>query len=34
MRGVMRSVLKEVAALGDLPGDHHFTMSFQTDAPG
>ena len=34
MRGVMRSVLKEVAALGDLPGDHHFTISFQTDAPG
>ena len=34
MRGVMRRVLGEVCANGGLPGDHHFTISFRTDAPG
>ncbi len=34
MRGVMRKVLGDVAANGYLPGDHHFTISFRTDAPG
>jgi hypothetical protein len=34
MRGVMRQVLGDVAESGYLPGDHHFTISFRTDAPG
>ncbi len=34
MRGVMRRVLGDVAESGYLPGDHHFTISFRTDAPG
>jgi hypothetical protein len=34
MRGVMRAVLGEVAARGGLPGDHHFMISFRTDAAG
>jgi hypothetical protein len=34
MRGVVRKVLADVAESGDLPGDHHFTISFRTDAPG
>jgi hypothetical protein len=34
MRGVMRKVLGDVADNGYLPGDHHFTISFRTDAPG
>ena len=34
MRGVMRKVLGDVAENGYLPGDHHFTISFRTDAPG
>jgi len=34
MRGVMRRVLGDVAENGYLPGDHHFTISFRTDAPG
>ena len=34
MRGVVRKVLGEVAALGELPGEHHFTITFHTDAPG
>jgi hypothetical protein len=34
MRGVVRKVLADVAENGDLPGDHHFTISFRTDAPG
>ncbi len=32
-RGVMRSVLSRVAELG-LPGEHHFYISFNTQAPG
>jgi uncharacterized protein len=34
MRGVVRKVLADVAETGYLPGDHHFTISFKTDAPG
>jgi len=34
MRGVMRHVLADVADNGYLPGDHHFTVSFRTGAPG
>ena len=34
MRGVMRKVLNDAAENGYLPGDHHFTISFRTDAPG
>ncbi|RTL87861.1 MAG: hypothetical protein EKK29_06855 [Hyphomicrobiales bacterium] len=33
MRGVVRKVLGDVAESGYLPGDHHFTISFRTDAP-
>ena len=31
--GVVRSVLRQVA-LDGLPGEHHFLLSFRTDAPG
>ncbi len=34
MRGAMRKVLGDVAEMGALPGEHHFTISFRTDAPG
>ncbi|MCX7898889.1 MAG: ClpXP protease specificity-enhancing factor SspB [Methylocystis sp.] len=34
MRSVVRKVLADVEAAGYLPGDHHFTISFRTDAPG
>jgi len=33
MRGVVRSVLTRAAKSG-LPGDHHFYISFETEAPG
>lgn len=33
LRGVVRTVLTEVARTG-LPGDHHFYVSFDTQAPG
>jgi hypothetical protein len=33
MRGLVRAVLSEVAKSG-LPGDHHFYISFDTQAPG
>lgn len=33
LRGVVRKVLSEVARTG-LPGDHHFFISFVTQAPG
>lgn len=33
MRGLVRTVLSEVAKSG-LPGDHHFYISFDTQAPG
>ncbi len=34
LRGVIRKVLSEIAATGVLPGDHHFFITFLTDAPG
>ncbi|WP_424360089.1 SspB family protein [Methylocystis parvus] len=34
MRSVVRKVLGDVAVSGYLPGEHHFTISFRTDAPG
>jgi hypothetical protein len=34
MRGVMRRVLEDVVENGYLPGEHHFTISFLTHAPG
>ncbi len=33
MRGVVRAALKRAAQRG-LPGDHHFYVSFRSDAPG
>ena len=33
MRGVVRAALKRAATRG-LPGDHHFYITFRTDAPG
>ena len=33
MRGVVRTVLQRAAKSG-LPGDHHFYISFDTEAPG
>lgn len=34
MRGVIRAVLTRVAKDSALPGDHHFYISFDTQAPG
>ena len=34
LRGVVRSVLTEAAKKNDLPGDHHFYISFDTQAEG
>ena len=34
LRGVIRKVLSEVAATGSLPGEHHFFITFLTQAPG
>lgn len=34
LRGVIRKVLSEVATTGSLPGDHHFFITFMTNAPG
>jgi hypothetical protein len=34
LRGVMRKVLADAALTGRLPGEHHFTISFRTKAPG
>lgn len=34
LRGVIRKVLTEVAATGSLPGEHHFFITFLTNAPG
>ncbi|MCP8893757.1 SspB family protein [Shinella daejeonensis] len=34
LRGVIRKVLSETAATGHLPGDHHFFITFLTNAPG
>ncbi len=34
LRGVVRKVLAEVGAVGELPGEHHFYITFDTTAPG
>ncbi|TCT37156.1 SspB family protein [Martelella mediterranea] len=34
LRGMIRKVLAEVAATGHLPGEHHFFITFLTNAPG
>lgn len=34
LRGVIRKVLTEVAATASLPGEHHFFITFLTNAPG
>ncbi len=34
LRGVVREALKRVAGPRGLPGEHHFYISFRTDAPG
>jgi len=34
LRGVIRKVLSEIAVTGYLPGDHHFFITFLTEAPG
>ena len=34
LRGVVTAALKRAAAPGGLPGDHHFYITFRTDAPG
>lgn len=34
LRGVIRKVLSEVGATGSLPGEHHFFITFLTNAPG
>jgi hypothetical protein len=34
MRGIVRMALRQVAALGFLPGEHHFYIAFDTRAPG
>ena len=34
LRGVVKAALKRAAAPGGLPGEHHFYITFRTDAPG
>lgn len=34
MRGLMKDLLKSIAAKGSLPGDHHFLISFDTRHAG
>lgn len=34
LRGVIKKVLIETAAAGQLPGEHHFFITFKTTAPG
>lgn len=34
LRAVVGRVLTEVAAMGSLPGEHHFYITFKTGAPG
>ncbi|WP_280776381.1 SspB family protein [Rhizobium sp. SG_E_25_P2] len=34
LRGVIRKVLSEVSATGSLPGEHHFFITFLTQAQG
>jgi hypothetical protein len=34
LRGVVREAISEVIEEGELPGDHHFYITFMTDFPG
>jgi len=34
LRGVVREAIQEVIEHGELPGDHHFYITFMTDYPG
>lgn len=34
LRGVVRDAVEEVIEEGELPGDHHFYITFMTDYPG
>jgi hypothetical protein len=34
LRGVVKQALKQAASAQGIPGDHHFYISFQTQAPG
>ena len=34
LRGVVKAALKRAASPGGLPGEHHFYITFKTDAPG
>jgi hypothetical protein len=34
LRGVVKMALKRAASAQGLPGDHHFYITFKTDAPG
>jgi uncharacterized protein len=34
LRGVVKAALKRAAAPGGLPGEHHFYITFKTEAPG
>lgn len=34
LRSVIRKVLSEIAVTGHLPGEHHFFITFLTNAPG
>ena len=34
LRGVVRQAIEAVVELGDLPGDHHFYITFLTNYPG
>ena len=34
LRGVVKKVLTEVASIGALPGEHHFYITFDTNAAG
>ena len=34
LRGVIREALKRAASAQGIPGEHHFYISFQTQAPG
>ncbi len=34
LRGVVREAVQEVITAGELPGDHHFYITFITDFPG
>ena len=34
MKGVMRAALRKTADLGEVPGTHHFYITFRTSAPG